>query len=67
MVTGSDDFTMFLWQPSDSKKQIARMTGLNFVYILYFIEKLFTICFIGDMTRFKPWIVQKNFLQIKLT
>eukprot|EP00111_Clytia_hemisphaerica_P011712 TCONS_00034406-protein len=27
MVTGSDDFTMFLWQPSESKKQVARMTG----------------------------------------
>jgi ribosome assembly protein 4 len=27
MVSGSDDFTLFLWQPEDSKKPLARMTG----------------------------------------
>jgi len=27
LVSGSDDFTMFLWQPSTSKTHIARMTG----------------------------------------
>ena len=27
LVSGSDDFTMFLWRPSDEKKPIARMTG----------------------------------------
>jgi ribosome assembly protein 4 len=27
MVTGSDDFTMFLWEPSQSGKPVARMTG----------------------------------------
>ena len=27
MVSGSDDFTMFLWSPSTSKQHIARMTG----------------------------------------
>ncbi len=27
MVSGSDDFTMFLWTPSTSKKHVARMTG----------------------------------------
>ena len=27
MVSGSDDFTMFLWQPSASKQHVARMTG----------------------------------------
>ena len=27
LVSGSDDFTMFLWQPSKEKKSIARMTG----------------------------------------
>ncbi|XP_047141942.1 notchless protein homolog 1 isoform X1 [Hydra vulgaris] len=27
LVSGSDDFTLFLWQPSESKKEIARMTG----------------------------------------
>ena len=27
MVSGSDDFTLFLWNPSQDKKFIARMTG----------------------------------------
>ncbi|XP_071790204.1 notchless protein homolog 1-like [Asterias amurensis] len=27
LVSGSDDFTLFLWQPSEDKKPIARMTG----------------------------------------
>lgn len=27
MVSGSDDFTMFLWQPSTSKVHLARLTG----------------------------------------
>ncbi|CAG8773238.1 19486_t:CDS:1, partial [Racocetra fulgida] len=27
LVSGSDDFTMFLWEPSESKKAIARLTG----------------------------------------
>ncbi|KAI3646114.1 hypothetical protein MP228_009042 [Amoeboaphelidium protococcarum] len=27
LVTGSDDFTMFLWSPSTDKKPLARMTG----------------------------------------
>lgn len=27
MVSGSDDFTMFLWKPSESKQPVARMTG----------------------------------------
>ena len=27
MVSGSDDFTMILWQPSTSKQPVARMTG----------------------------------------
>ncbi|KAJ3044203.1 Notchless protein 1 [Rhizophlyctis rosea] len=27
LASGSDDFTMFLWEPSSSKKPIARMTG----------------------------------------
>ena len=27
LVTGSDDFTMFLWEPSVSKKPLARLTG----------------------------------------
>jgi ribosome assembly protein 4 len=27
LVSGSDDFTLFLWQPSADKKPLARMTG----------------------------------------
>lgn len=27
LISGSDDFTMFLWEPSTSKKPVARMTG----------------------------------------
>uniref|UniRef100_A0A0N4ZI08 WD_REPEATS_REGION domain-containing protein n=1 Tax=Parastrongyloides trichosuri TaxID=131310 RepID=A0A0N4ZI08_PARTI len=27
LVSGSDDFTMFLWEPFDNKKPIGRMTG----------------------------------------
>ncbi|KAI8749127.1 notchless protein 1 [Biomphalaria glabrata] len=27
LVSGSDDATMFLWKPEDSKKPVARMTG----------------------------------------
>ena len=27
LVSGSDDFTMFMWEPSTSKTPVARMTG----------------------------------------
>lgn len=27
LVSGSDDFTLFLWDPEESKKPLARMTG----------------------------------------
>lgn len=27
LVSGSDDFTLFLWRPAESKKPISRMTG----------------------------------------
>jgi ribosome assembly protein 4 len=27
LVSGSDDLTMFLWQPKQGSKSIARMTG----------------------------------------
>lgn len=27
LVSGSDDFTLFLWEPEESKKPLARMTG----------------------------------------
>lgn len=28
LVSGSDDFTLFLWHPGESRKPIARMTGM---------------------------------------
>ena len=27
LISGSDDFTMFLWEPAEGKKHVARMTG----------------------------------------
>lgn len=27
LVSGSDDFTMFLWEPSEKKQHVERMTG----------------------------------------
>ena len=27
LVSGSDDFTMYMWQPKKQKKSLARMTG----------------------------------------
>lgn len=27
LVSGSDDFTLFLWNPAEDKKPLARMTG----------------------------------------
>lgn len=27
LVSGSDDFTLFLWRPAESRKPVARMTG----------------------------------------
>lgn len=27
LVSGSDDFTLFLWNPAEEKKHTARMTG----------------------------------------
>lgn len=29
LVSGSDDFTLFLWEPEENKKPIARMTGIS--------------------------------------
>lgn len=27
LVSGSDDFTMYMWQPKQGNKQVARLTG----------------------------------------
>ena len=29
LISGSDDFTMFLWEPEKSTKPIARLTGIH--------------------------------------
>lgn len=31
LVSGSDDFTLFLWHPEGNKKPVARMTGERIV------------------------------------
>jgi ribosome assembly protein 4 len=31
LVSGSDDFTMFLWEPEKSTKPVARLTGTHFL------------------------------------
>ena len=39
MVSGSDDFTLFLWQPTNEKKSLARMTGkLNNIVNMFLIK-----------------------------
>ena len=35
LVSGSDDFTMFLWEPSKDKKPKTRMTGHQQVLVFY--------------------------------
>jgi hypothetical protein len=41
LASGSDDFTMFLWEPSSSQKPLARMTGhlqlINQVDLLFLV------------------------------
>ncbi len=36
MVSGSDDFTLFLWYPGENKKHVARMTGVLVRYVVFF-------------------------------
>ena len=35
LVSGSDDFTLFLWEPTDNKKSLARMTGALILHTLF--------------------------------
>lgn len=48
LVSGSDDFTMFLWEPSVSKHPKTRMTGHQQVRLFFFffliISKVYVIC-----------------------
>ena len=42
LVSGSDDFTLFLWEPAEKKKPVARMTGSRTVtqgpFVCYAVE-----------------------------
>lgn len=35
LVSGSDDFTLFLWEPETNSKNIGRMTGMNHNYSIF--------------------------------
>ena len=35
LVSGSDDFTLFLWTPTEDKKPLCRMTGTALHTVLY--------------------------------
>lgn len=51
MVSGSDDFTLFLWNPSEEKKALARMTGhqVCVVFVCLLVHSVFSILF------YRPW------------
>ena len=40
LVSGSDDFTLFLWNPTEDKKPLCRMTGKRYSSILNVLEEL---------------------------
>ena len=40
LVSGSDDFTLFLWNPTEDKKPLCRMTGKHYSSILNVLEEL---------------------------
>lgn len=46
LVSGSDDFTMFLWEPTISKQPKARMTGHQKVYYLILLVPDNTLVFV---------------------
>ena len=43
LVSGSDDFTMFLWEPAISKHPKARLTGHQQVYMIHFFSSLLIV------------------------
>ena len=49
-MSGSDDFTLFLWEPEDNKKPVARMTGI----LLCLTFKVYLTCCIKKyINRYK--------------
>ena len=53
LVSGSDDFTLFLWKPGSEKTPVARMTGWNRTALKY-VSKISTeqICNLSNMQIF---------------
>lgn len=47
LVSGSDDFTMFLWEPSVSKHPKTRMTGHQQVRIMFFFLLIILKVYVG--------------------
>ena len=59
LVSGSDDFTMFLWEPAVSKHHKTRMTGHQQVEIIccvfIFISSKVKLIFLGTSVRLVTW------------
>ena len=49
-MSGSDDFTLFLWEPEDNKKPVARMTG---ILICLMFKIYLTCCIKKYINRYK--------------
>jgi hypothetical protein len=56
LVSGSDDFTMFLWEPTISKQPKARMTGHQKVKFLRLLdlENVLVLVYIASACIFIP-------------
>ena len=72
LVSGSEDFTCYLWDPSKSKTPITRLTGhqkgVNYVsyspdgrtiarLLIYFFVCLFVLCFLLILSSRKQCVV----------
>ncbi|DBB18332.1 TPA: hypothetical protein ACH3X3_003281 [Trebouxia sp. C0006] len=55
LVSGSDDFTMFLWEPSISKKPLQRLTGH-----MQLINQVHPCCCSGLLPQNTPSMVAEN-------
>ena len=81
LVSGSDDFTMFLWEPSVSKKPLQRLTGhmqlINQVHPccsrlppqeapVMIAEETFFFSFLF-FTLLTPGVVKPKLLQLRYT
>ena len=61
LVSGSDDFTMFLWAPATSKAHVARMTGhvqlINQARPCHCLWRLLTLGLNGKQHQHKARII----------